>query len=329
MPETTAMEELSNELIVYLMHFVKNKKVMRLVSRKFASIIDYIVFYIPSWKKRPFMEDISHLPIRILKISQIQRTPINHLPLSLTHFILDSIEIAPSVVNDHPETMFYISIDYLDNCSYDKSNFIRTNVKLFTSDHCRINSRTLPLYKDFTFSTLTISHIQCDETLDMLELLSDLKIERLILDRTSRPLDPIKLIKYRNIVHFSSQIFEKGKTFPLFLINKLPKLETFYCRRNTFMNFDEFKWIRMKSISFIALSYWDYMPIPNFSFSGYIHGRLFQDNTSGIRHSIYVRLTKDPPKHLLFLQKYKGVHHNHCDRVQSKFSIEWMNFPMN
>ena len=288
---------------------------MRLVSRKFANIIDSIIFHTPTWKIRPSIEDISHLPIRILKISQIhsefgeRRPPINHLSLALTHFILDSsfTEITPNVISDHPETTFFISIAYLANCSYIfKYNFTQPNVKLFTNQYYIIDWRTLSSYKDFTFSTLSISHIEiCDEAPDILELLSGLKIERLVLDDTSRSLDPNKLIKFQNIVHISSQVFERGKIFPLFLINKLAKLETFHCRRKTFMNFNEFKCLHKKSVSIPALHYWDYVTISNFSFNEYTLSKIFQDNGNNnvyCRISILIHLTKDPPKQLQFLQ---------------------------
>ena len=193
---------------------------MRLVSRKFANIIDSIIFHTPTWKIRPSIEDISHLPIRILKISQI---------------------------------------------------------------HSEFGERRPPIR----------------------ELLSGLEIERLVLDDTSRSLDPNKLIKFQNIVHISSQVFERGKIFPLFLINKLAKLETFHCRRKTFMNFNEFKCLHKKSVSIPALHYWDYVTISNFSFNEYTLSKIFQDNGNNnvyCRISILIHLTKDPPKQLQFLQ---------------------------
>ena len=312
------MDEFPNELIEHLMYFIKNKKVIRLINRRFKAIIDRIIFHTPSWKVRPHIDAISHLPIRILKISQIHHGnfPINRVHLALTHFILDSDlpEIAPSVVSDHPETMFFISVKYLFRCSYDKSNFIRSNVKLFTNDS-RIggmNWKTLALYKDFTFSTLSISHIECGEMPDILELLSGFKIERLILDRFGstyqtfhRPLEPIELIKFQNIIHFSSQIFKKGDAFPLFLVNKLTNLETFHCRRKTVLNFSEFARLQKKSVSIPALHYWDHVTVSNFSIDEYTLSRIFQNCKNDdvyCRHSILIHLTKDPPKHLQFLQ---------------------------
>ena len=307
------MHNLPDELIVCIISFIKNKKVMRLVSRKFANIIDSIIFHTPTWKIRPSIEDISHLPIRILKISQIhsefgeRRPPINHLSLSLTHFILDSsfTEITPNVISDHPETTFFISTGYLT--SRDKVWLsTQPNVKLFTCRRYSINWTMLSSYKDFTFSTLTMSHIEMyDKPPDILEFLSDLKIERLVLDDIFPPLDPNKLIKFQNIVHISSQVFERGKIFPLFLINKLAKLETFHCRRKTFMNFSEFKCLHKKSVSIPALHYWDYVTISNFSFNEYTLSKIFQDNGNNnvyCRISILIHLTKDPPKQLQFLQ---------------------------
>ena len=294
---------------------------MRLINKRFKTIIDRIIFHTPPWKRRHHIEVIKHLPIRILKISQIfncnwRYIPIYQFHLALTHFILDvdQPEIDPGVVITHPETMFFISVNHLRRCRYDKSLFMWPNVKLFTNDSyfAGTNWKTLTLYKDFTFSTLTISHIEiCDEMPDMLELLSGFKIERLILDRfslsskTFRPLDPIKLIKFQNIIHFSSTILDWKKIFPLFLVNKLPNLESFHCSRETFLNFNEFKLLQMKSIDIALFLYWDHVSISNFSDNSL--SRIFHNRESenvSCRYDIIIHL-KDPPKHLQFLQNIK------------------------
>ena len=179
----------------------------------------------------------------------------------------------------------------------------------------------LTSYKDFTFSTLTMSHIEMyDKPPDILEFLSDLKIERLVLDDTFPPLDPNKLIKFQNIVHISSHVFEMGKIFPLFLINKLAKLETFFCDYLTFMNFTEFKCLHKKSIT---VSYWsnvlmtnfpkshyqDHPIISNSSLDEYTLSKIFRDDGNDnayCRIPILIHLTKDPPKYLQFLQNILG-----------------------
>ena len=309
------MNNLPNELLSYIFLFVKHKKSLRCVNRRFANIIDHIIFHTPVLKKRLSVQEISHLPIKILKTSQISSydhagtrlKPLNYLPLDLTYFILDSAftEIDPKIVIDHPRTFFFISIHYLNNCRYHKSHFLQPNVKLFTTHPCFINWKTLRTYADFTFSTLTTSHIETwpGTTPDILGILSGLKIERLIFDRTHQTIDPTQLLKFENIVHFSSRIFEKGKIFPLYLVDKFPNLESFHCKRKTILNIIEFKKLRKKSVDF-HLYYWCSQATSNWVWTDYTFSRIFRDGKNdnvSCRYNTLIHL-KNAPKHLLFLQ---------------------------
>ena len=307
------MNKLPDEILEEIFLFIENKRILRLVNRRFAYIVDILIFHTPTWKIRPFIQDISHLPIKILKTSQISNydrigekvAPLEHLPLELTYFILDSVftEIAPSVILAHPQTTFLISIHYLNNCRYHKSHFLYPNVKLFTTAPCYNNWDILRTYKDFTFATLTISHIETwpHTKPDILEILSGLKIERLILDKAEEPLDPTDLLKFENIVHFSSRIFKQGKLFPLFLVSKLPKLESFHCKRQTSLNIGEFKQLRKKSVDYLL---YYRCAKTNWPWNDLTLSRVFRDAKDDnvyCHHSILVHL-KNIPKHLLSLQ---------------------------
>ena len=308
------MNDLPTELLFHIFSFSEHKKSLRCVNRKFANIVDRIIFHTPVFKKRLSVYELAHLPIKVLKVSQISSydhvgvriNPVNHLPLDLTYFILDSpfTEIDPSVVIAHPKTTFFISIYYLNNCRYHKSHFLQPNVKLYTTRTCFMNWEILRTYKGFTFATLTTSHIGTwlGNKPDILGILAGLKIERLILDKLRENIDPITLLKFENVIHFSSQIFEKGKIFPLHLVNKLPKLESFHCKRKTILNIDEFNKLEKKTVDFL-LYYWCSQATSNWAWTDDTLSRIFYEDNKNTycRYDTLIHLKK-APEHLLTLQ---------------------------
>ena len=88
------------------------------------------------------------------------------------------------------------------------------------------------------------SKYQTDSQRRLIDILYHLDIKRLILDSSQIGIQPELLMKFRNIVYLSSNIFEPYSIFPLYLCNELKSLEIINFQYNSSLRLSEFKNIK-------------------------------------------------------------------------------------
>ena len=235
----------------YYLKFVdlsfSDHKNLRVTCKCFKSIHDHLIFSYPSFKERREISSIKHLPIHILHNSQIIGFSI--LPDTTRVFILDKRypKLNPNNIIKNPHITFIISLYHIRNNDFQYSNFLQKNVKLFTTNKCMVNFTTLEKYKEFTFESVTFSHIeyfmtpnQTDSQRRLIDVLYHLDIKRVILDSSQTGIQPELLMKFRNIEYLSSNIFEPYSIFPLYLCNESKSLEIINFQYNSSLRLSEF-----------------------------------------------------------------------------------------
>lgn len=241
------MLSLPSELIYRICKYLNRGSIkeLRLVNKRINDICRDIIFKNPNLKKPIPMDFLVHLPIRILRNSQINGE-ILHLPPSTSVVILDSRtpRISPQFISKYPDINFVLAVNHLRGPRvFHHSNFLLPNVKLFSTKACPLWYSSLMKYKDFTFQHIIFSHIEHHdrEQKEIFNILSQMKIERLVMDHAFN-IEPEQLTNFKNIVHISSRIFQP--TFPTDLCNKLPNLEIICIHRGTIIDPDYFKQFR-------------------------------------------------------------------------------------
>ena len=308
--------EILFQIITYLS--VENQKKLRTISHHLKIIVDTILFKCPSFKDKIDISSLKHLPIHSLRNSQI-RGPIHLIPDSVRVIILDTRRpvLDPKIIRKNSEIQFIISVNYLRQPNdFHYSNFLLSNVRLYTTNSCPVRIQTLEKYKDFTFKCLTLSHIethsqsmvpkyQQDSHEELLEILYHLKIERLILDSSQSVIHPEHLEKFTNIVYISSDIFQKHSIFPLYLCDKLKSLEMINFQYNSILRLEEFQKINYFSTFINRGSRSTYFNHKKFSEQYYIL-KLFKFPRQEIvkaRFNFTIRIKSTPVKWVSSLQK--------------------------
>ena len=229
------------EILCVIIKFLSksSRKQFRLVNKRFKTITDSIIFKFPKFTSSIPLKHLLEFPIKELTASQIKGS-ISVLPECLNVFIID-VPLNLTMIKRNPEITFVFATHVMNE--YHISNYLEENVKIYTTAQSVLTVRTLKKLQNLTFKTLTVSHIETfskvDSDVDLIEHLSQLKIERLILDKGK--FDPRRLIDFKNITYISSAIFKRYEDFPLWLISKLPSLEIVQFVTQTYLNFELFK----------------------------------------------------------------------------------------
>ena len=293
---------LPTEILHKIFKLSKNKLHIRLVNTICKGIIDSIIFLFPSFHKPVQMKSILHFPVKAIRSSHI-RGQIHTFPKTLQTFIINVNEPAlnPIFIRKNKDIEFLISINHLSLNEFHISNFIEDNVKLFTTENCPINVSTLHKFNKFVFKTLTISHIEQfpNSKEDILENLTSLNIERLVLDYVQEKLDTRRLENLQNVTYLSSGVFERFTEFPLYLCEKLKTLESVNFRSQTYLNFEGFKKIKKSHVGQTSLTF-DKNKVD------YSYFKIFHYPRSGIvrtRSNVTIHLQTLPPPWILSLQE--------------------------
>ena len=234
-------------------------KKLALVNRRLSIICRDVIFSDPVFKNHRSLSEISHLPMKILKTSNISRDSFigrNFMrkdynaiifPNTVHTVIMDSRRrfISPDVIRNHPHIIFIGSVDYLQDPPYHFSNYLLPNFRLYTSNSCLISIQRIQLYHKFRFKFLVFSHFesmfQTVSQEERLDVLAGLKIDRIILNFCTPELKPqfLEKLENLNIVYISSDIF--GNYYPLEIRYKLPALEIIHFSYNCTFDYNEFK----------------------------------------------------------------------------------------
>ena len=249
---------LPNELLLRIFSLLRTTDLKRIaaVNKRINDLSQYLIFQYPSFRDPLSVKLIFHLPIQILRTSQL-RGPLLSVPPSTRVVILDKRfpTLTPKMIRENREIKFIISINYLRAPNeYHFSNFLIPNVTLFTSNNCAIRDGVIAKYKDFSFNHLALSHLETYESYGqcrgIVGILSKAKIERLIVDCGHQGMETEQLLKLPNITYISSQAFPQHSIFPLYLCRKLPFIECIHLQRNTRLQFSDFTKLEYSHIFF-------------------------------------------------------------------------------
>ena len=262
-----------------------------------------MLFKFPNFKKPLKLSVLTHLPIRILKISQIEGC-LEPFPESLTNFIIDTrnFNLNPKIIEKNSNVNFIIALHYLRETHYHHlSNYLMENVKLYTTAQCTATISILQTFQNFTFKALSVSHIEtfAYNNEDIFDFIISLKIERLSLDYLNKKISPKRIIGLNNIVHISSNIFDLYKEFPINLCKSIPSLESVHFRFNTLVHFDDFLSLQKTAISNGSTIFKD---IKFHSLKFYSHLR---EGVVQVRHELHLQLKKVPEKWIQSLEERK------------------------
>ena len=247
---------------------------MSLVNKRLSKLTKDVLFYSPKFRNPVMLADIRHLPIRVIRISDIRTVEFlcgcfskrdhenNFFPPSVNTVILDSRSrvITPNIIRRNSEIMFIASTNYLSNSAYHFSNYLLPNFALYTSSSCMISIQRLQQYRDFRFKFLIFSHFeaifQTVSQEERLDALAELNIDRVILNFCAPVIKPqfFEKISRLNIVFLSSDIF--GKFFPLQICPKLSGLEIIHFRQGCQFEYSEFEKIRYISVTGYYIGYY-------------------------------------------------------------------------
>ena len=152
------------EVLERIMKYLSCREILsaRTICTYFRNIINVVYFKFPNFKEPIKLSVLTHLPIQILKISQIQGL-LEPFPESLTNFIIDTrnFQLNPQIIEKNSRVNFIIALHHLrEPRQHHLSHYLMENVKLYTTCQCAATVPILQTFRDFTFKALSMSHIE-------------------------------------------------------------------------------------------------------------------------------------------------------------------------
>ena len=237
--------DLAPEVLERIIRYLGCRELLaaRAICTYFRNVINVVYFKFPNFKTPVEISALTHLPIQILRFSQVHGL-LEICPESLTTFIIDTRNpLNPRIIKENTRVNFIMALHHLrEPHKYHFSHYLLENVKLYTTCQCAATVPILQTFRDFTFKALSISHIETfpysDE--DIFDFVISLKIERLTLDYLEKKISPERVVGLKNLVHLSSNIFDRFQEFPIKICALIPSLESIHLRFHTFVHFGDF-----------------------------------------------------------------------------------------
>ena len=247
--------ELPNELYLHVFSFLEKRdlKALRLVCILFKELCNIILFTDPCMKRKLKIRitQLEHLPVIFLNNSYLKRfLDLSTFPTTVRVVILSQRKptVSPEIIHLHPHIQFYISFGYIYPVNvHHGSNYNLKNVKLFSTAFSPMRYGVLREYNNFNFRYINLAHLESfrHKVIDAeagLTVLSRLVVEKLVLlNATHFRFFPEQLLRLRNIICISSNIFPEGLLFPFTLIKEIQTLEIIFIERDVVFKVSEFE----------------------------------------------------------------------------------------